>query len=105
MPGITSPMKARRYAERSIGFWSPSSTDGVSEQHPAANRSLHFVELLQRDAAGGFVDIHHHVADLVVGLQILRSNVDAAGGEDVVDLRQNARNILVDVQQAVLARV
>src|SRR5690606_5835271 len=38
-------------------------------------------------------------------LPILRRDVDAAGGEDVVDLRQHAGNILVNVQQAVLARV
>ncbi|KTG63455.1 hypothetical protein K25_22875, partial [Klebsiella pneumoniae] len=45
-------------------------------------------------------NINHHVAHLRRRLQILGSNVDALRGEDLVDCGQDARSVLMDMQQS-----
>ena len=47
------------------------------EQHPAPNRPRHLRQLLQRHLRRLRIDVDHHVADLRVGLQVLRRDVDA----------------------------
>src|SRR5690606_6365434 len=50
-------------------------------------------------------DVDHHVAHLGVGAQELAVDVDPGLREDLVDPRQYARNVAVDVQQAQAALV
>lgn len=48
-------------------------------------------------------NINHHVAHLRRRLQILGGNVDALRGEDLVDCGQDARPVLMDMQQTTAA--
>ena len=63
------------------------------------------LQLLLRQVRVLGVDVDYHVADLLVGLQELTGDVDAVFRKDLVDLHHHARDVLVDVQQTVLARV
>lgn len=46
-------------------------------EHANLQRVLYLLQRFQRLRAVGFIDINHHVTDLIVGLQILARNVDA----------------------------
>ena len=54
--------------------------------------------------AVSFVDIDDHVADVIVGLQVLAGDVNAVFGQYAVNLRQYARHVVVNMQQTVLLR-
>src|SRR5690554_2122229 len=76
-----------------------------SEQTAAANGAVDQLQFFQRQLGVIGVHIDHHIADLVVGLQVLAGDVDAVFGEHGVDLAQHAGDVLVYVQQAMLVRV
>jgi len=54
-------------------------------------------------AAIGGADVGDGVADIFGGLQILAENVGGMHGEDVIDLREHAGNIFVNVDEAMRA--
>ena len=58
-------------------------------------------ELFQRDLRVAVRHVHHQIADFAFGNQRLCSDVDAVFGEKVVDRREHAGLVTVDVQQAV----
>ncbi len=47
------------------------------------------------------IDVGDHIADAFVGLQVLSHNVDVVIGQALVDARQDAGHIIVNVNQAV----
>ena len=51
-------------------------------------------------SAGPALRLDHHVADLAVGLQILRGDVEPAPREHLVEPAQHARHVAVDVDVA-----
>src|SRR5476649_1214748 len=92
----------KKGAPRSSLFLSLKS---LSEQHAATNGAVDVLQLFLRQVRVLGIDVDDHVADLLVGLQELTGDVDTVFGEDLVDLAHHTRNVLVDVQQTVLARV
>ena len=75
------------------------------KKHSRLNSPVHLVKPRERHFARVHVYVHDYIADFVIGLQILRTDVDAVLGEDAVDLAEHAGHVLVNVQQAVFARV
>ena len=53
---------------------------------------------MQRLGTALVLDIDHHVTHMLIGLQVLRGDVDAGVGEALVDAGQHARHVAVDVQ-------
>src|SRR5690606_36086290 len=79
------------------GFPAPRSVQHARPQRARDRRQL----VLQRIGLGLVgADVDHHVADLGVGAQELAVDVQRVAAEDLVDLRQHARHVAVDVQQA-----
>ncbi|BBG28981.1 methenyl tetrahydrofolate cyclo hydrolase [Zymobacter palmae] len=76
---------------------------GIQDAHTQCVR--HLTQGFQRFRAVGLVDVDNDVADIGIGLQVLRGNVDVRFAEDAVDLGQYARHVGMDVQQAVAIRV
>ncbi|KPX97577.1 Uncharacterized protein ALO61_05256 [Pseudomonas savastanoi pv. nerii] len=76
-----------------------------SEQNAAADGAFDLLQLGLGKVGVLGVDVDDHVTDFLVGLQELTGDVDAVLGEDLVDLAEHARDVLVDVQQAMLAGV
>src|SRR5690606_30198750 len=74
-----------------------------SVQHPRAQRPLDLVErrAQARGDLRGRGDVDHHVADLGVGAQELAVDVDALAREQLVDAREYAGDVAMDVQDAV----
>ena len=68
------------------------------KKHPRLNSPIHLVKPRERQLARVYVYVHDHIADFVIGLQILRADVDAVLGEDAVDLAKHAGHVFVNVQ-------
>ena len=60
---------------------------------------------MQRLGTALVLDIDHHVTHVLIGLQVLRGDVDAGVGEALVDAGQHARHVAVDVQDPAQPRV
>src|SRR5690554_3246589 len=92
-------------AEREGAGGERSGSGAFGVEHPHLEGVLHLAQGVQGLGAVGLVDVDHHVADLLVGLQVLAGDVDVVLGEHAVDLGEHARHVVMDVQQAVLVRV
>lgn len=61
------------------------------------------LEVFDDFASVGRADVGDGVADSVGGFQVLSENVGGVRGEDVVDLREHAGNVFVNVNEAMRA--
>lgn len=73
-----------------------------SKQDATSDGARHLGEFDQSQVGVRRVDVDHHVANGIVRLQVLRRDVDAVVGEDLVDYLQHARHVAADVQQRCL---
>src|SRR6266700_4651237 len=71
-------------------------------QHANADRTVYGPQVGQQSLAlaADHVGFEHDVADLRIGLQILRQDVDAVTGDRIVDVTENARDVAVNVDEA-----
>mmetsp|Transcript_2767 Transcript_2767/g.7745 ORF Transcript_2767/g.7745 Transcript_2767/m.7745 type:complete len:439 (-) Transcript_2767:31-1347(-) len=73
-------------------------------QHADPENCVHEGNLLLHFFAGFGVEVDDHVPDAVLGAQELLADVGAGGSQNGIDLREDARDVLVGAQDAVTAR-
>ena len=64
---------------------------------------LHFAQGLNYLVVVLAVDVGNHVADVLVGFQVLAEDVDLVLGQSRIDLTQYTRHIVVNVKNAMCA--
>ncbi len=69
-------------------------------QDAAADGADNRLEFSQRHIGLLGIDVDYHVADVLVGLQVLGGDVDLLVRESAVDLFEDPRAVFVDVEQA-----
>ena len=69
-------------------------------QNPGLEGTLDLFQLFQSQLAVLGFDIDHHITYLFIGLQVLGGDIDIVVGKRLVDLRQYARLVFMDMQQA-----
>ena len=70
-------------------------------KHPETDRSFDLFHFLNKFFCIIFGNIYDHVADMLVGFEVLAGDIDIVFGKNLVQLRQHTRYVRVDVQQAV----
>src|SRR5260221_5629981 len=75
---------------------------GALVEQAGADRALERADLLENVARvrAGVVGLEHHVADLAVGLVVLRADIDLALGEHLVEPAEHARQVALHLDEA-----
>src|SRR5579859_3289373 len=99
--GVAAALDPARSRMRSAGRYMTRITIDVLVKDTEPQRMRDVAYLLQQSVGVISVDVGDHVAQTLLGLEVLPRDVGAVGGQGLVDARQDAGHVLVQVDEAV----